>query len=47
MTQQPPQPIVLIDQHAALIEAVQLRIAAQRLRLAERREAGKLRSTEA
>lgn len=36
-----PQP--LTAEQLALVEAAQLRIAAQRLRLTERREAGKLR----
>lgn len=46
-TPQPPLPIVLTDAQAALVEQAQLRIAAQRMKLADRREAGKLRSTEA
>ena len=47
MTNQLPPPIVLTDAQAALVDQVQLRIAAQRMKLADRREAGKLRSTEA
>ena len=43
MTDQPsPQPTVLTDAQAALVEQTQLRIAVQRLRLAERRDTGKL-----
>lgn len=45
MTEQTPQPVVMTDGLAALVETAQLRIAAQRVRLSERREAGKLRST--
>lgn len=40
--QQPPQPQVITDGQAALIEAAQVRIAVKRLRLVDRREAGKL-----
>jgi hypothetical protein len=46
MTHQPPQPVVITDAQAALVEAAQLRIAAQRLKLAQQ-QAGKLRGTEA
>lgn len=37
----------LTDGQAALVEAARLRIAAQRLRMIEKREAGKLRGTAA
>lgn len=47
MIDQPTQPIIFGDNHAALIEKVLLRIIAQRMNLRDRMQTGKLQRTEA